>query len=525
MTEKEEKWALFWASILHPVIFEEIEPQSVNRYLKTEALKERVLPDGRRKKISLSTLRRKLNQYRAGGFKNLIRKKRKDHGKTRTLLQEVMDKAIELKKEQPMRSDRVINDILKSMYAITIPRSTMYRHFKKAGATKMKLGIINKKVRCRWTRDHTHDLWVGDFEDGPYVICQGEVVPTYKSAFIDCHSRYIVEARYYFRESFDILIDSLLRAWACHGKSRQIYVDNAKIYHANRLKSTCYELGIKLIHRPVGDPSPGGLIERYFQTCQSQFEAEVRAGDILSLDELNRSLSAWLEVSYHEQINTETGQSPKERYHQGLICIRHVDLEEVKMFFMETALRTVDREFSDIRLGGCFYKVDPRNRGDRVLVKFDPYSDMSTILLYDPGDEQKYLGKGSLYEREKGAHGQIRHSLSKQTPGHNYLKMLQDSHHRKLDSESRGIDYRKVTSGREYPFTAFVEKLAALLGRKGKLAAFSAQELEILKKTYNRIRSLNARVLQKAYEAAPYKELPYIISTLQTITKTAKETQ
>lgn len=524
MTEKEEKRALLWASILQPVILEEIEPQCVNRYLKSEASKQRVLPDGKQKKISLSTLRRKLNQYRAGGFTNLIRKKRKDHGRARTLLQEVIDKAIELKKEQPMRSDRVINDILKSMYGITIPRSTMYRHLKRAGATKMKLGIINKKVRCRWTRDHTHDLWVGDFEDGPYVIHEGEVVPTYKSAFIDCHSRYIVEARYYFRESFDILIDSLLRAWACHGKSRQLYVDNAKIYHANRLKAACYGLGIKLIHRPVGDPSPGGLIERYFQTCQSQFEAEVRAGDILTLDELNRSVSAWLQMSYHEQINTETGQSPGERYQQGLLCIRHVDLEEVKVFFMETALRTVDREFSDIRLCGFFYKVDPKYRGDRVLVKFDPYSDMSSILLYDAGDEKKYLGTGSLYDREKGAHGKIKHCSSKKIPGYNYLNILKDSHHRKLDSESRGIDYRKVTSGREYPFTAFAEKLADLLGRRGKLAAFSAKELEVLKKTYNRISSLNAGVLQKAYEAAPYKELPYIISTLQTITKTSKET-
>ena len=36
-------------------------------------------------------------------------------------------------------------------------------------------------------------------------------MPTHLSAFIDCHSRYVVEARYYLRENLDILIDSLLR--------------------------------------------------------------------------------------------------------------------------------------------------------------------------------------------------------------------------------------------------------------------------------------------------------------------------
>jgi hypothetical protein len=40
-------------------------------------------------------------------------------------------------------------------------------------------------------------LWVGDFEEGPYVLVDGEVLPTYLCLFIDCHSRYVVEGRYY----------------------------------------------------------------------------------------------------------------------------------------------------------------------------------------------------------------------------------------------------------------------------------------------------------------------------------------
>jgi hypothetical protein len=59
----------------------------------------------------------------------------------------------------------------------------------------------------------------------------------------------VVEARYYVRENLDILIDSLLRAWSHHGASRELYVDNAKIYHAGALKLACTELNIKLLHR------------------------------------------------------------------------------------------------------------------------------------------------------------------------------------------------------------------------------------------------------------------------------------
>ncbi len=120
------------------------------------------------------------------------------------------------------------------------------------------------------------------------------------------------EARYYLRENLDILIDSLLRAWSVHGASRELYLDNAKIYHANALKAACFALNIRLIHRGVGDPPPGGLIERFFETAQSQLESEVRAGEILTLDRLNHALAAWMEQSYHQQPHSETGQPPRE---------------------------------------------------------------------------------------------------------------------------------------------------------------------------------------------------------------------
>jgi transposase InsO family protein len=100
---------------------------------------------------------------------------------------------------------------------------------------------------------------------------------------------------YYYRQNLDILLDSLLRAWAVHGASRERFLDNAKVYHAHALQAACYALGIRLIHRTAGDPPPGGLIERFFETAQSQFEAEVYAGEILTLQRLNRGLSAWLE--------------------------------------------------------------------------------------------------------------------------------------------------------------------------------------------------------------------------------------
>lgn len=509
MRKEQEKWAIFWCDLLSPVIYGEIEPEATNQFLKQKAKEPVQYPDGRNRTPSISTLRRKLNLYRQGGFDNLARKKRADLGKPRNTSVQVIKKAIELKKEQPRRSPQTINFFLKDRYGTTVPRSTLYRHLKQAGATRMKLGIIREKVRKRWTRNHTHDLWVGDFEEGPYVLEKQDVVPTHLSAFIDCHSRYGVEARYYFRQNLDILIDSWIRALSIHGAPVELYVDNAKVYHSNGLKAACHRLNIRLLHRPPLDPAPGGLVERFFQTVQDQFEAEVRAGDILSLDQLNRGLSAWMAVSYHESINDETGQAPQKRYQQGLTAIRQVDMGRVIESFMQTAFRTVNRTFSDVQLNKRFYRVDPKLRGDRVQVRFDPFASWEGVKLYSLKDE--YLGIGVLHNRSTAL---ATPAPVRTKPKHSFIELWIRQHKESLN-EQAGIDYRKIAQQRQWPFHEFAKTVAQLMGRRAGLTGLSNAELETLKKVYNQRTDINRKIVKQAFEKAQKPTLAYIILELK----------
>ncbi|MBE7548539.1 hypothetical protein KsCSTR_31570 [Candidatus Kuenenia stuttgartiensis] len=149
MKSKDEKWALFWCNLLHPVIFGEIEKEQTNLFLKKLCLQEVVFPNGKRKRPTISTLRRKLNRYRKDGFQSLARKARSDRGASRRFSREIIDKAVELKKEQPRRSDDCLNRFLEKYYGKTIPKSTLYRHLRLAGATRLKLGVSQQKVRIR----------------------------------------------------------------------------------------------------------------------------------------------------------------------------------------------------------------------------------------------------------------------------------------------------------------------------------------------------------------------------------------
>ena len=507
MKAKDEKWAVFWCGLLRPVIFGEVAAKEVHAHLRSLSQQEYVFPDGSRRRASLATLRRKLRTYRSQGFKALARKIRADRGKPRRALPAVIARAIELKKEQPRRSDEAINQFLRDQFGQTLPRSTLYRHLKLAGATRLRLGIVDKVVRRRWTRDQTHELWLGDFEEGPYVLVEGEPVPSHLSAFIDCHSRFVVEGRYYYRQNLDILIDSLLRAWAGHGASKEIYLDNAKVYHSGGLTSAAYALGIKLTYRKPGDPSPGGLIERFFGTAQSQFEAEVRAGSILTLEKLNRAFSAWLDESYHKRIHSETGQTPLERYQEGLTVIRHVDTREVIEYFMDKEIRRVDPDFSDVQLNSRFYRVDPRLRGEKVQVRFDRFGAVDCVLIYSLQEE--YLGTGKLHHREKG--GPVPPPPTTGHPAHNYLELLVRKHEESLQAQAHGIDFRVLAARRDWPFTAYLKTFARLLGRRAGLSGLSAEELEALKKSYNRHKGLNEAMLKKAFEETADKTIPAIL--------------
>jgi putative transposase len=512
MKKKHEKWAIFWCDLLSPIIYDDIGKESVHRFLKNLSKQEFSFPDGRVGKPSLSTLQRKWNRYRQGGFDGLDRKTRTDRGTARKIAAEVLEKTIALKKEQPRRSPDMINAFLQEMYGVSIPRSTLYRHLANAHATRLKLGIVAAKVRKRWSRDHTHDLWIGDFAEGPYILEQGDIVPTYLSAFIDCHSRHVVDARYYLRQNLDILIDAMIRAFAVHGAPLALYLDNAKVYHSDNLKAACHRLHIHLIHRPVGDPAPGGLVERFIQTVQDQFEAEVRAGEILDLAQLNQTFSAWLHVFYHQRPHTETGQSPNERYHAGLTAIRQVDMAAALESFMTTVYRTVNKTFSDVVINNRFYCVDPKFRGDRVAVKIDPFSQWDKVRIYSLQDV--FLGTGVLHRRDQPV---LVPPTDTTKPRHNALDLMTRRHQHQLDIQTGGIDYRRATAPRPYPFHEFAKTVSQLLGRKGGLTGLDAAELESLKKVYNQSTAINPRMVQCAFENAPYPSVLYIIRELKQI--------
>ena len=116
MNARQEDEAVFWCGLLTSVLFEKLEKGEERRRLRELSRQEVVFPNGRRRKPSLSTLRRKLKKYRAGGFNAMARKARSDRGEPRAVSAEVMATAIAAKQEQPRRSPVMLNLILEQFF-------------------------------------------------------------------------------------------------------------------------------------------------------------------------------------------------------------------------------------------------------------------------------------------------------------------------------------------------------------------------------------------------------------------------
>ena len=148
---------VFWCDLLGDLLRGEVPEAERGAHLRQLAAEERRLPDGSRGRVSLSTLRRRLRAFERLGVAGLRRKPRDDRGRPRRRRDGTLARAVELKREQPLRSATTINLVLRAERGDDIPRSTLYRHLRREGATRRKLGVVRQPVRRRWTRERRAD--------------------------------------------------------------------------------------------------------------------------------------------------------------------------------------------------------------------------------------------------------------------------------------------------------------------------------------------------------------------------------
>jgi len=460
------------AAFRHRVITEALEAEEgVTKAVGEAASEEHSAPDGVPPKPTVRTIWRWLAAYRRGGLVALCPKPRKDRGTLRAIAPALLEQAGALRREgkKHKRATPSVIDILVRQRRqsgatgpLRIARSTLDRHFNRLGVSRRQLHILGHRPFTRIETFAPLELVIVDFHHGPYVSVgpDKELRRALLCAFIDHYSRYIIEARYYLHEDFEALRFGFRRVLAVFGLLLKLYADNGASFHSRRFHAACAILGIKLVHSKAYVAESRGGIERFNATIKDQFESEVwERAEPLTLDELNTYLQAWLGERYHQDIHSETGQSPLERFRENAVVRPAPDPAQVDELLRLQKTYTVHRKWSTVEVLGIRYSVDHALRGRRVGVLYDPFAPEYVLITLDRRVIQRAFPQkaGEVFAEPKSGQSH---------PRTDYLELLRRDHERRSQSELAALKLAPAPQAREIALPDLVVLLESCRGAR-----------------------------------------------------------
>jgi transposase InsO family protein len=394
--------ALFRYGLLTAILQRELDRGEIAAHLRQVAKGRHQIPGSSHTTVSFPTLWRWLLAYRKQGFDGLKPHPRRDGGIPRCVPQGLIERAILLRQEVPGRSAATIVQILARDPVLPPVKESTLRHLLAArGYGRGQAGVARVAVkRFEWRQ--VNALWQGDALVGPWLpdpARPGKVRRAHLFAFIDDHSRLVPYAEWFWEEALPRMERVLKLAVLRRGLPRALYVDNGLVYASTQFGAALATLGIRRIHSRPYCPRGRGKIERWFGEVRRGFLPEVEVSHVSTLEELNASFWAWLEVIYHRRLHSETGQSPLERYQKGLAEVKTADPIVLQKSFLWRERRKVSRS-ATISLQGNSYAVDPQLIGRDIELRFDPFQlDQLEVWL-----DGKSLGPARVLKLEHGRH-------------------------------------------------------------------------------------------------------------------------
>lgn len=345
--------------------------------------------DGHQRQFTWRTISTWLYRYKIGGITTMENQARSDKGRTRKVVLEDIQEAINqalplLHGDTPTRGAIYRLCIEKGLLTRSqIAPNTFRRIVKKHEMLKPDAECSNKQ-RLAFAKAHANEMWQADTLFGPYVNNNGTPTQSRLIAFIDDASRVCCHGQFFFNETTDNLIEALRAAFYKRGVPQSLYVDNGSIYCSKEIIQICGRVGCLLHHTPIRDGAAKGKVERFFRTVRAQFL--IRKLDLSSMESLNRAFTEWVEEQYNAQPHSVLGMSPLDRYALDRSRVKFLPPNEVndELFFIEEDRNTkADNTFSFKALR---FEA-PRHLPDRTIqVRFERKNPTRRLVVYYKGE-------------------------------------------------------------------------------------------------------------------------------------------
>lgn len=475
--------SLFRYGVIAPLVEQEdFARGEVSVLVRALAAETHHMPGSGPVRLSERTLYYWRKKYLRGGIDALRPRPRKDRGLLRVVDEELLGRAVQLRKEGPKRTTKTLLDILVREDALVgrpVPhRATLDRHLAARDASRRQLRVLGNKRTIRMKFDRFGDLWVGDYHHGPLVMRpDGQPTTAKIGAVIDHTTRYPVADRYYLAEDLATLRDTALRAFLKWGKCTKFYVDRGSVYRSEQLAYSLHHIGCHLVHSRAYYSQGRGVIEKWWQVIK-QFEDEVRLRDeLLTIHELNRLWEAYRELRYCADVHEGIGKSPNEAIAE--VEPRPIDPEVARELFLITERRTVHRKDGCVALHGTRYLCESFLRTKRVSVRYD-LADRSSVLIFLDGKRIQ-----RAFPQQPNARPEPHPTPEDLEQSVDYLALIRRDFDQRLLEQARPLAYAQLEASDEFDAQGFVDVVAQLAGLQPRAA--EEQELRAFWDTYRPI--------------------------------------
>jgi putative transposase len=375
--ERRREIALFRYGVIADLVHLEPHHRGLYALLEKKSEQDFTIPGSLRRHVAPETMRGWLRAYRCGGFDALVPRVRADHGSARSIPPPVVDLLCQLKEDSPDLSIPSLIKVARTRHAsvvsdeVKLPESTVHRVLARRGLMKKQPNDPTSKDRRRFEHECAGDLWMSDVMYGPKIRDARQQRQTYLIAFIDDATRVVPYAAFTFSEGAATYLSVLEQAVRRRGIPKRLYVDNGAAFRSKQLAVVCAKLGIALIHAKPYKPQGKGKMERWFRTTRMQLLPLLTPEQLVSLETLNRALSAWIEGEYHHAPHRGLGdESPADKWARSSEGVRMPGADLGDHFLAEQK-RNV-RADRTVTLDGVAFEVDAALVGERVTLRFDP---------------------------------------------------------------------------------------------------------------------------------------------------------
>ena len=405
--------------------------------------------------ISVRSLRRLQNQYRASGLSGLQRQVRSDQGqlKVSETWQAFIVKAYrDGNRGQRATSRSQVAKLVKShaaklgerdypsrqsvyrVLAAEIERAEQKQKRRSIGwqgealklRTKEGIELDVEYSNQVWQCDHTRaDIMVVDGQGEP-IGCPTltTVIDTYSRCIVGIHlgmsypsaavtclalRHAILPKQYSHRYEPNAL-------WESYGVPQYLYTDAGSDFTSSHIDQVANSIGIVLCLRRR--PSDGGIVERPFGTLNTEFfstlpgyttrrlkphKKAVEADARLTLEQLEGLLIRYIVDNYNQQPDTRTGkESRMARWRSGLTAqAQALEERELDLLLMRQDRRRVYRG-GYIRFANLLYKGEYLEGyvGQQVVLRYNP-SDITSLYIYrSQGERDVFLTRAHAQNLE-----------------------------------------------------------------------------------------------------------------------------